>query len=45
LYTLKIGDRPGYIMGVVTNRSQEKEEFVEIETNAQIMANTIRNNQ
>ena len=43
LYTLKVGGRPGYIMGIVTNRAQEKDEFVEIETNAQIMANTIRN--
>lgn len=42
IYTLNIGKRPGYIMGVVTNRAQEKEEFVEIETNAQILANTIR---
>jgi hypothetical protein len=43
LYTLKIGGRPGYIMGIVTNRAQNRDEFVEIETNAQIMANTIRN--
>ena len=43
LYTLKIGGRPGYIMGVVTNRMQDMDEFVEIETNAQIMANTIKN--
>ena len=43
LYTLKVGGRPGYIMGIVTNRDQDMDEFVEIETNAQIMANTIRN--
>ena len=30
-------------MGIVTNRAQNMDEFVEIETNAQIMANTIRN--
>ena len=42
VYTMKIGKYPAYIMGVVTNRAQEKSEFVEIETNAQIMANTIK---
>ena len=42
IYTLKVGKRPGYIMGIVTNRAQEKDEFVEIETNAQILANTIK---
>ena len=36
-----LGERPAYIMGVVTNREQQKDEFIEIETNAQIMANTI----
>ena len=44
IYTFVVGNRPGCIMGILTGVNQEDDRFDEIETNTQVMVNSMKPN-
>ena len=44
IYTFVVGKRPGCIMGILTGANQEDDRFDEIETNTQVMVNSMKPN-